>query len=103
MVLHTVFCYGLYYSKNLSWIVEYFSPIRKKGISKAIWVCGGILALMEIGRFVPSMIENNYTLAMTVDKLMSVTHSYLVIQVFVEPIVTTAHRYLTIFKRNSET
>ena len=51
MVLHIIICYGLYYSKNLRWIVERFSPIRKKGISKAVWLTGGVLAALEIIRF----------------------------------------------------
>ena len=34
MVLHVIICYGLYYADNLRWIVEYFSPIKKKGIPK---------------------------------------------------------------------
>ena len=36
MILHIVVCYGLYHSDNLRWIVEYFSPIRRKGVSKAV-------------------------------------------------------------------
>ena len=46
MVLHIIVCYGLYYSKNMGWIVQRFSPVRKKGISRGVWLAGGFLALV---------------------------------------------------------
>ena len=99
MVLHIMVCYGLYHSKNLKWIVELYSPIRNKGISKAVWLIGGILAFMEMLRFIPVIIEHNLTVTMAVDKFISILHSYVVIQVFVEPIVNTLHRWVTMFKK----
>ena len=99
MVLHIMICYGLYYSKNLRWIVEIYSPIRSKGISKAVWLIGGILAVMEMLRFVPVIIEHDLTVTMAVDKFTSILHSYVVIQVFVEPIVNTIHKWVTMFKK----
>jgi hypothetical protein len=102
MVLHIMICYGLYYSKNLKWIVEIYSPIRSKGISKAVWLIGGILAVLEMLRFVPVIIEHHLTVTMTVDKFTSIIHSYVVIQVFVEPIVSTLHRWVTLFKKTTE-
>ena len=99
MVLHIMICYGLYYSKNLKWIVEIYSPIRSKGISKAVWLIGGILAVMEMLRFVPVIIEHDLTVTMAVDKFVSILHSYVVIQVFVEPIVNTLHKWVTMFKK----
>jgi hypothetical protein len=99
MVLHIMICYGLYYSKNLRWIVEIYSPIRSKGISKAVWLIGGILAVLEMLRFVPVIIEHDLTVTMAVDKFTSILHSYVVIQVFVEPIVNTIHKWVTMFKK----
>ena len=102
MVLHIMICYGLYYSKNLRWIVEIYSPIRSKGISKAVWLIGGILAVMEMLRFVPVIIEHDLTVTMAVDKFTSILHSYVVIQVFVEPIVNTIHKWVTMFKKTTD-
>ena len=102
MVLHIMICYGLYFSKNLRWIVEIYSPIRSKGISKAVWLIGGILAVLEMLRFVPVIIEHDLTFTMAVDKFVSILHSYVVIQVFVEPIVNTLHRWVTLFKKTTE-
>jgi hypothetical protein len=99
MVLHIMICYGLYYSKNLKWIVEIYSPIRSKGISKAVWLIGGILAILEMLRFIPVIIEHDLTVTMAVDKFTSILHSYVVIQVFVEPIVNTIHKWVTMFKK----
>lgn len=101
MILHIVVCYGLYYSDNLRWIVERFSPIRKKGISKAVWLSGGLLALIEIIRFIPFAIEGSLSYTSIVDKIISILHSYIVIQVFVEPIVNLANKWLGIFKKTT--
>ena len=92
MLLHIIICYGLYYSDNMKWIVEYFSPVRKKGISKAVWVVGGILAVIEMARFVPFLGEGN----INYQKFISIFHSYVVVQVFVEPIVTFLNKWLTL-------
>ncbi len=102
MVLHIMICYGLYHSKNLRWIVEIFSPIRKKGISKAVWLIGGILAIMEMLRYVPVIIEHDITVTMAIDKFVSILHSYVVIQVFVEPIVMTIHKWVSLFRKTSD-
>jgi hypothetical protein len=102
MVLHVMICYGLYYSKNLRWVVEIYSPIRSKGISKAVWLIGSILAVMEMLRFVPVIIEHDLTFTMAVDKFVSILHSYVVIQVFVEPMVNTLHKWVTMFKKVSD-
>jgi len=97
MLLHVMVCYGLYYSENLRWIVEYFSPVRKKGRSKAVWLVGGILAAIEIGRFYPHFGHDGELL----DKIFSVIHSYLVIQVFVEPIVMFVHKWVDKFRKTT--
>jgi hypothetical protein len=102
MVLHIIICYGLYYSKNLKWIVELYSPIRKKGISKAVWLIGGVLAILEMLRFIPVIIEHNLSVTMTVDRFVAILHSYVVIQVFVEPIVNTIHKWVTMFKKTTD-
>lgn len=101
MILHIIICYGLYYSKNLRWIVEYFSPIKKKGISKAIWLVGGILAIMEMIRFLPFISENDLSISVIVERVIAIIHSYIVIQVFVEPIVNKIHSWMDIFKRST--
>jgi len=102
MVLHIIICYGLYYSKNLRWIVEIFSPIRNKGISKAIWLIGGILAVMEMLRFAPIIVEHDITITMAINRFVSILHSYVVIQVFVEPIVMSIHKWINLFKKTSD-
>ena len=76
MVLHIMICYGLYHADNLRWIVECLSPIRKKGISKAVWVIGGVLAGIEIIRYIPYAIENDLTYTSITDKIISIFHSY---------------------------
>lgn len=102
MVLHIMICYGLYYSKNLKWIVEIYSPIRSKGISKAVWLIGGVLAIMEMLRYIPVIVEHDISLTMAIEKFTSILHSYVVIQVFVEPIVNTLHKWVTMFKKVSD-
>lgn len=97
MVLHIIVCYGLYYSENLRWIVEWFSPVRKKGRSKAVWVVGGFLALIEMVRFAPFIGEGG----LDFQKLISIFHSYVVVQVFVDPIVQTVNSWLKVFKRTT--
>ena len=97
MFLHVAVCYGLYYSANLRWIVEFFSPVRRKGVSKAVWLVGGILAAIEIARFYPHYGHDNELW----DKIFSIIHSYIVIQVFVEPIVVFIHKWLDKFRKTT--
>jgi hypothetical protein len=101
MLLHIIICYGLYYSKNMSWIVQRFSPVRKKGIARGVWLSGGFLALMEVLRFIPFAWENSVSMTLCVDKVISIFHSYILIQVFVDPIVNTVHRWLDVVKKTS--
>jgi len=98
MLLHVIVSYGLYYSNNLRWIVEYFSPVRRKGISKAVWLVGGILALIEIGRFIPHF-ESGELLT---QKIFSIIHSYILIQVFVEYIVEFVHKWIGVIRKSSK-
>jgi hypothetical protein len=97
MVLHIIVCYGLYYSDNLRWIVEYFSPVRRKGISKAVWLVGGVLAVIEMARFFPFVGDGG----LDHQKFISILHSYVVVQVFVEPIVSTVNNWLKVFKKTA--
>ena len=97
MVLHIIVCYGLYYSDNLRWIVEYFSPVRRKGISKAVWVVGGILAVIEMARFFPFIGDGG----LDHQKFISILHSYIVVQVFVEPIVSTINKWMKVFNKTA--
>lgn len=101
MVLHIIICYGLYYADNLRWIVEYFSPVRRKGISRSVWLVGGILALLEMLRYVPVIIEHETSITSVVEKFIAILHSYVVIQVFVEPIVNSIHKWVSMFKRTT--
>jgi len=98
MILHLVVCYGLYYSDNMKWIVEYFSPVRRKGRSRAIWLVGGFLAVLEVLRFIPFIGEGG----LDHQKFFSILHSYIVVQVFVDPIVATAKKWLDMFKKVSD-
>jgi hypothetical protein len=98
MVLHVLVCYGLYYSENMRWIVEYFSPVRRKGRSRAVWLVGGILALLEVFRFLPFIGEGG----LTHEKIFAIFHSYVVVQVFVEPIVSTAKKWIDVFKKTTD-
>jgi len=101
MILHIIICYGLYYSKNLKWIVEWFSPVRKKGISKSVWLVGGILAILEMLRFLPYSIEHSMSISVVIEKMVAIIHSYIVIQVFVEPIVNSLHKWMLMFRRST--
>lgn len=101
MVVHIIICYGLYYSKNMGWIVQHFSPIRKKGVSRGVWLTGGFLALVEVIRFVPYAIEHTLTFTEIFDKVISIFYSYVLIQVFVDPIVVAVHKWLNIIKKTS--
>jgi hypothetical protein len=97
MVLHIIVCYGLYYSENMKWIVAYFSPVRKKGVSKAVWLIGLFLMALEIFRFLPYIGEGG----LSTQKIISIIHSYIVIQVFVEPIVSTVNKWLNVFRKTT--
>jgi len=101
MVLHIIVCYGLYYSNNMVWIVQQFSPIRKKGISRGVWLAGGLLALLEVLRFIPFAVEIGMTYTEVVDKVISIFHSYVVVQVFVDPIVQSVHKWMSILKKTT--
>ena len=101
MVLHIIVCYGLYYSNNMVWIVQQFSPIRKKGISRGVWLAGGLLALLEVLRYIPFAVEIGMTYTEVVDKVISIFHSYVVVQVFVDPIVQSVHKWMSILKKTT--
>jgi len=95
MILHIIVCYGLYYSENLRWISLWYSPIRKQGRSKAIWLIGAVLALIEIIEYFPWIGTGSINYKIIVNLL----HSYIVIQVFVEPIVLKIHNLVTLLKK----
>jgi hypothetical protein len=102
MLLHIIICYGLYYSKNMGWIVQIFSPIRKKGISRGVWLAGGLLAAVEIIRFGAFALESGMSYTQAVDRFISIFHSYVVVQVFVDPIVQAVHKWLNIIRNTTE-
>lgn len=95
MLLHIMISYGLYYSKNMKWVSD-----KLGGLPYSIWIVGGILALIEIGRFLP-FIEGGGAAAV-VQKFVSIFHSYILIQVFVEDIVKTVHKWVDIFRRKEK-
>ena len=95
MILHIIVCYGLYYSDNLSWIALKYSPIHKKGRSKAVWFIGVLLAVVEIIKYIPWIGNGKLSYKVFVNLL----HSYIVIQVFVEPIVIKIHNLVTLLKK----
>lgn len=96
MVLHIIVCYGLYYSNNWKWVWMMFAPVRSHGVSKGVWLIGGVLAVIEMLRFIPYVGEGG----LDYQKFISVLHSYIVVQVFVEPLVTTVHKWLGVIKNN---
>lgn len=89
MILHILVSYGLYYSNNMKWISD-----KLGGLPYSIWWVGGILAIIEICRFSPHFGGD----ALTVQKIVSIAHSFLLIQVFVEDIVRNINRWINIFK-----
>jgi len=93
MILHVIVCYGVYYSENMRWIVEHFSPVRKKGRTRAVWLVGGVLALIEMIKFLPHASQHDMY---DYQKFISIFHSYIVVQVFVDPIVTKVHKWLRV-------
>lgn len=92
MLLHIMLCYGIYYSDNMKWLSERFG-----GRSRAIWIVGAIIGLMEVVRFLPSFHGDG----LDVQRVMSILHSYLVIQVFVEDIVRLVHNWIGVFRRTT--
>ena len=84
------------------WIVQRFSPIKKKGISRGVWLAGGMLALLEVLRFVPFAIENSVSITESVDKVISIFHSYILIQVFVDPIVIFLHKWIDVLHNTTK-
>ena len=98
MIFQTILCYGLYYSKNFEWLCRWFAPVRKKGRDKAVWVFGSVFAVLEMFRFLPFIGFNG----LWMQKCMSILHSFVIIQVFVEPLVNTVEKYIGIAKRITE-
>ena len=95
MIVQTLVCYGLYYSKNWEWINQFFSPVRKKGRSRAVWLLGLILAILEILRYLPYVGNGR----ITSEVILSIFHSYLLIQVFVDTIVNKVHDWVNLLKK----
>ena len=83
----------------MAWINQWFSPIRKKGISRGVWLIGGILAVFEIIRYIPYAIQHDISISASVDNIISILHSYVVVQVFVDPIVSAVHKWLKVFNK----
>jgi hypothetical protein len=84
MILHVLICYGIYHSNNLKWLVKLL-----KTESRAIWVMGILLGLVEVIRFLP-----HYKGEGLVQKITTIFHSFLVVQVLVEHIVTHIQRWV---------
>jgi hypothetical protein len=95
MVVQTLVCYGLYYSKNWEWINLWFAPVRKKGRSRAVWLLGLVLAIMEIIRYLPYIGNGK----ISSEVILSIFHSYLLIQVFVDTIVNKVHDWVNLLKK----
>lgn len=97
MIMHIILCYGLYHSNNFKWVWNYYSPVKKKGISTAVWTLGAFLGLLEIIRFMPYIISGQ----ISYQKIFDILYTYLVVQVFVEPLVIAVHKYLGFFSKNA--
>ena len=95
MLLHSIVSYGLFYSKNMSWLNK-----KMGGLPYSVWKIGAILALIEVARIIPFIDPNmeHYTPAL-VQKCVSIFHSYIVIQVFVEDIVKLVKKWFELFRR----
>lgn len=95
MLLHTMISYGIYYSSNMEWISKKFG-----GTPYSVWKIGGILAIIEIGRIIPFIdpTTSDY-IPSIVQKFVSILHSYILIQVFVEDIVRSVHRWVYLFRK----
>lgn len=91
MILHILVSYGLYFSKNMKWISD-----KLGGLPYSIWWVGGILAIIEVCRFLPYFGDND----LSVQKIVSIFHSFLLIQVFVEDIVRNLNRWINMFKKS---
>lgn len=92
MTLHTIACYGLYYSKNLKWIKKMIGSLQR-----SIWIIGIILGIIEIIRFVPFFDSEK-----DIQKIVSVFHSFLLIQVFVEDLVKFVNNLVIGFRKKSK-
>jgi len=92
MLLHVMLCYGLYYSNNMQWIVKKFGSRVN-----AVWWVGGIIGTLEIIRFLPWFRVDE--IGIDVQQVVSIFHSYLLIQVFVDDIVQTVHSWFMLLKK----
>lgn len=95
MLLHSIVSYGLFYSKNMAWLNK-----KLGGLPYSVWKIGAILALIEVTRIIPFIdpTMEHYTPAL-VQKCVSIFHSYIVIQVFVEDIVKSVKKWFELFRR----
>lgn len=95
MLIHTIVSYGLYFSPNMEWISK-----KLGGIPYSIWKVGAYLAIIEVIRIIPFIYDNNgdYFAAVT-QKIVSILHSYLLIQVFVEDIVNSVNNWVGLIRR----
>lgn len=95
MLVHTLISYGLYYSPNMGWVSK-----KLGGIPYSVWKVGAFLAVIEILRIVPFIYNDNSDyFAIVTQKIVSILHSYMLIQVFVEDIVGSVHRWIGIVRR----
>jgi len=92
MLLHVMLCYGLYYSNNMQWIVKKFGSRVN-----AVWWVGGIIGALESIRFLPWFRVDE--IGIDVQQIVSIFHSYLLIQVFVDDIVQTVHSWFVLLKK----
>lgn len=96
MTMHVILCYGLYFSNNWKWVWKFYSPVRKLGVSKAVWILGAVLGIIEVLRFMPYIITGK----VSYQKIFDILYTYLVVQVFVEHLVIALNKYLGFFKNN---
>lgn len=84
------------------WIVQKFSPVRKKGISRGVWLTGGFLAIIEIIRFIPYAYEVGMSYTELTDVVISIFHSYIVVQVFVDSMVKFIHKWIDVLRNTKK-
>ncbi|RMG43347.1 MAG: hypothetical protein D6732_00210 [Methanobacteriota archaeon] len=95
MLVVVIVTYGLYYSNNFQWINYYFSPVRKKGRTRGVWLIGAVLGVMELIRYLPILFDDWLTYY---QKTIHLLYSFIVIQVFVDDIVKLLDNWLVIVK-----
>jgi hypothetical protein len=105
MLIVILVSYGLYFSENFNWINWFFSPVRKKGRTKGVWLIGTVLAILEIIRYIPILFADPIRYY---QQLIYIIYSFIVVQVFLDDLVLLLNKWLVVLgfkivkKKNKE-